>query len=475
MMRFAGVLLLLCLLLAGCAELAPNTVARPDQLSFPALQFHFPQVDKQQLANGMHLYLKEDHELPLVELTVMVGGGSLRDPLDKTGLSEFLAAALKTGGAGSFSAAAFETELEQRAIELSVTSSAYGYRIDMSLQSQDLTFGLEILTALLRTPRFDTERLELARQQMLDEIRRQNDDPEGIASRLLAAAVNPGHPFGMSPTRQTVEALTRQNLLQLHRRYFRPDNVWIAASGAFDSREFVNLLEQDCADWTAPPTMLSALPPLPAEPPGKILVADKDIPQTNIMMGHTGIDKDNPDLYALRVANYILGGGGFNSRMMREIRSDRGLAYSVYSYFQIGRRLPELFIAGSETKAESTVEVVQLMRRLIEQMTKQPVTPAELELAKQSLINSFVFAFTDTHSVVSRKLRLDYFDYPPQYLENYRARIAAVTIDDVQRVAKKYFRPEQLQIVLVGDSEKFLPGLKGLQLPLVTVDLANEQ
>jgi zinc protease len=201
------------------------------------------------------------------------------------------------------------------------------------------------------------------------------------------------------------------------------------------------------------------------------LIADKKIPQTSIRMGHPGISKDNPDYFALQVANYILGGGGFNSRMMREVRSNRGLAYSVYSYFQAGRRLPELFVASSETKTASTVEVVALMRQLMQQMIDEPVTEKELQLAKQSLINSFVFAFADSHSVISRKVRLDFYDYPQGYLETYQEKVAAVTVADVQRVAATYLHPDLLQIVLVGDSDAFAAQANSLGLPMETIVL----
>jgi len=463
------------LFLAACAQPSAVPQVRPDQLSFPPLHFNFPTVEKQQLANGIKLYLKEDHELPLVELTLLIGGGSIHDPLGKTGLSQLFAAALESGGAGDLSPAELETELEAMAADLSVTSSAYSYEIDLSLQQRDLQRGIEILADLLRRPRFDDARLELSRKQMLDGIRRQNDDPGSIAGRLLAKAVFPGHPFGASPQIPVVEKLSRADLLALHRRYFHPDNLWLAVSGDVKKDELIRLLQRNLGDWPAGKTPELSLPSLPAAPAGRILVADKAIPQTTILMGHQGINKDNPDMYALRVADYILGGGGFNSRMMREIRSDRGLAYSVYSYFQVGRLLPGQFIAGSETKTESTVKVVTLMRRLIQQMIDEPVSAAELELAKQSLINSFIFAFADIHSVVSRRVRLDYYHYPEHYMEDYQDKIAAVTVADVQRVAHQYLHPEQLQMVLVGDSREFLDALRKLGLPVEMVQLKPEQ
>lgn len=468
-------LILIAALLAGCGQPLTSMPQRPDQLQFPPLEFSFPAVERQQLANGIKVYLKEDHELPLVEISLLVGGGNVHDPFAETGLSQLFAQVLESGGTLSASPAELEAELEAMAAELSVSSSSYSYGIDLSLHRRDLRRGLEILAELLRRPRFDQERLELAKRQMVDAIRRKNDDPKSVSGRLLAQAVYRQHPFGSYPRISTVESFTREHLLQMHRRYFRPDNLWFAVSGAVEQSELFALLNDTLGGWQAAGSLDLSLPPLPEAPHGRIISADKQIPQTSILMGHPGISKDNPDLFALRVANYILGGGGFNSRMMREIRSNRGLAYSAYSYFQVGQRLPELFIASSETKAESTLEVVQLMRRLIQELIDQPVSEAELELAKQSLINSFVFAFTDSHSVVSRKLRLDFYDYPDQYLETYRQKLAAVTVADVQRVAKTYLQPQRLQIVLVGDSDRYAEAIKALELPLKVVELTGEE
>ena len=467
--------LLVVLLVVGCGHNFVDKQIRPDHLSFPALEFSFPAVVQQQLANGIKLYLQEDHELPLVELTLMIEGGSIHDSLKKTGLSQLFAETLGTGGAGELSPAELEAELEAMAAKMSVSSSSYCYEVDLSLHRRDLQRGIEILADMLRRPRFDAKRVELARKQLLESIHRKNDDPGSIAGRLLAEAVNPGHPFGQYPTAEQVAGLTREDLLELHQRYFQPEHCWLAVSGDVQQAELVALLEQQFGDWSSVENLIHDFPQLPQAPEGRIFLVDKELSQTTIMMGHRGINKDNPDVSALRVANYILGGGGFNSRLMREIRSNRGLAYSIYSYFQIGRHLPQLFIAASETKCGSTAEVVVLMWQLMQQMIDEPVSAAELDLAKKSLINSFVFAFENSHSVVSRKARLDFYDYPEDYLETYRQRIAAVTVEDVQRVARQYLHPQQLQIVLVGHSELYADAVSKLGLPVEKIDLKQTQ
>ncbi len=460
----------IAIFLSGCVPGPGKHLPRPDQLHFAPLEFRFPEVAVEQLDNGARLYLKEDHELPLVNLTLMVEGGSISDPLDKTGLSSLFAQALATGGAGNLGPDQLEAELEAMAASFSVSANLYSYEINLSLQKEDLDRGFDILADLLRAPRFDRDRIELARQQMLESIHRRNDEPGGIAARLLDETLAAGHPLGSSPTDETVSAITRADLVALHERYFHPANFWFAVSGDVDRDRLADRLEKVLGSWPQGDRWVRDFPTLPDSPPGHILLAEKDVPQTTILMGHAGISKDNPDQYALQVANFILGGGGFNSRLMREVRSNRGLAYSVYSYFQIGRYLPGFFIASSETKSESTAEVVSLMLTLIRQMREQPVTETELELAKQSLINSFVFAFENTHAIVARQVRIDYYDYPRDYLERYRQRISAVTVDDVLQVCRKYLHPDLLQVILVGRTSDFADQVVGLGLPVEKVD-----
>ncbi len=474
-MRLLLTTTLLLMLTACSASTLPQQV-RPDALSFPELEFEFPQVEHLTLDNGIEVYLRSDHDLPLVEMTTMIGGGSIYDPAELTGLSDLFVAGLQTGGAGERSPQELEETLENMAADLAVTSSSYAYTIDMSMRRQDLVQSVDILADILREPKFEQQRIEVARQGLIEGVRRRNDDPGSIAGRTLAQSIYRDHPFGRVAKKTTLAQIQREDLLRLHQTYFQPNNTSIAVSGDISLDELKTLLVQSMGGWetTGLPNLVPpALPEMAQK--GGISIADKDIPQTTIMIGQPGIDKNNPDAMTLKVANYILGGGGFNSRMMREIRSNRGLTYSVYSYFQIGRLLPELFIAKCETKCDSTLEVVSLMRAQMQEMIDMPVSDSEIQTAKESLINSFVFAFNNSHSIVTRKQRLDFYDYPPDYMQSYRQKIADVTTEDVQRVAKKYLRPDQLQIVLVGRRNDFEQDpAAALGMPVENVDLGVE-
>jgi zinc protease len=285
------------------------------------------------------------------------------------------------------------------------------------------------------------------------------------------AALYPNHYLGYSPTPETLAAITRQDLVDFQQTYFAPNNLWIAVSGDFDRANLMTLLNDRFGDWSQREVPEQQLPTIARSESGAIQVAAKDLPQTTIVIGDLGLTKDHPDQYAVRILNYILGGGGFNSRMMREIRSNRGLAYSAYSYFQVGRRLPGPFVAGTETKNVSVAPAISLTREIMVDLRNTLVTDEELKLAKESQINSFVFGFENTHSVVSRQMSLAFFDYPKDYLAGYRDRIAAVTAVDVQRAAREFIDLSRQQIVLVGNPEAFREDLVEFDLPVVEVDL----
>lgn len=448
---------------------------RPDQMTFPPLEIIFPEISQQQTDNGMNVYLKVDDELPLVDLTLMVRGGSIHDPVEKTGLSQWFAQALETGGSASLTPMQLEEELDRMAAQLTVTSSSYSYQIDLSVHQRDLSRGLEILTDLLRRPRFDTDRVELARHHLLEDLHRKNDNPAAIAGRYLASAVNPDHPFGLEPTLEGINSLAAADLVTVHQRFFHPENLWWGVSGAIDEQSFLAELNLLLGDWTSDRVDVPGIPALSDSVAARVHLIDRKLSQTTLLMGHRGISKDNPDMHAVRLANYILGGGGFNSRMMREIRSNRGLAYSIYSMLQPGRYLPELFVVSGETRNDSAVEVVKLVQKLIEEFISQPVPAEELESAKNSLINSFIFAFEDTHAVVTQKMRLDFYDYPADYLETYQERLEELTPVEIQRVAKLYLQPENLHIVLVGDSDILVPHIEGLGYDIEVIMLNQSE
>ncbi len=455
-------------LLAGCAAPLPSD---PDQLQYPALEFQLPEVETLVLDNGIRLYLKEDRELPLVQVTALIGAGGITTPKEKTGFAGLFGSTWRTGGAGDRSPEELDEFLDHLAANLGASMGPYTSQLDLSIRTQDLEQGVSVLADMLRRPRFASERLELARLQAQEQVRRQNDSPGAISSRLLMAALYPDSSLGYTPTHDTLASVSRQDMVDFQQSYFAPNELWMAVSGDFDRDTLMQLLQQNFGDWKQRQVPDQVMPTVARPKSGLIQVVTKDLPQTTVVIGDLGLTKDDPDQYAVRVFNYILGGGGFNSRMMREIRSNRGLAYSAYSYFQVGRRLPGPFVAGTETKNASVVPAVTLTREIMSELRDNPVDQDELQLAKESQINSFVFSFENTHSVVNQQMTLMFFGYPEDYLASYRDRIAAVTADDVQRVAREYVDLSRQQIVLVGDPEEFRDELEQIGLPVTDVEL----
>ena len=464
----------LILLLWPLAACAPSLPQHPDQLTFPELEFQLPDVERLELANGIRLYLKEDEELPLVQVTALVGAGSIGVSSRLAGFADIYAEVWRTGGTAETAPAQLENRLDSLAADLNASMETYTSQLDLSIRREDFGAGLQIMADLLRSPAFSAKSLELARLKAIENVRRQNDLPAAIAQRLMMASLYPGHPLGESPTIASLQRIERRHLETFHADHFRPNNLMLAVSGDFDRQQLLEQLADFFGDWPAGEVAEQPLPPVPESRKGTIQVVDKDLTQTTIRIGDVGLTKDNPDQYAVRVMNFILGGGGFNSRLMQEVRSNRGLAYSAYSYFQIGRRLPGPFIAGTETRNASVAQALGLMRDIMGNLRDNPVSKEELRTARESLVNSFVFGFEDSHAVVSQQMRLDFFGYPEDYLQGYRARIAAVTVADVQRVAKRYLHPGRQQIVLVGDAEVYAEDLAsfGQHIEMISVDEA---
>lgn len=454
MKKLLTTLFLLLSLFPAISAIAGSTID-PRKMTFPPLVFQVPTAERVVLDNGMIVYLLPDRELPLVSIQAFVGTGSVYEPADKAGLAGLTGAVLRGGGTALTSPEALDDDLEFMASSIESGIGEDLGTVSMSCLKKNLDRTLELFAQILIEPAFREDRVVQGKNLTIETIRRQNDDPKEVADRELLKAIYRDHPLGRFPTIETVSSLTRNDLVAFHARYFHPNNVILAVSGDFDRVEILAKLTKAFADWKRSEVTLPPVPePAPNSTP-EILLVKKDINQTVIRMGHLGIDKNNPDLYAITVMNAILGGNGFSSRLMSVIREKEGLAYNVDSSFRAGRRFPGIFSAETETKAATTAKAIGLMERMIADMTRQPVSDDEISLARESIINSFIFAFTSSASVVGQQARLEYFGYPKGYLENYRKNIAKVTKKDVLRVARKYLNPDKMILVVVGDEKKF--------------------
>lgn len=447
--------------------------ANPRSMSFPALHFSIPKAERVQLKNGTPVYLLQDHELPIVTVSALIHTGSVYDPTGKSGLASLTGSQLRGGGTLSQTPAELDRELEYMA---SAVESSFGTdlgTVSLTSLTKNLDRTLQIFTDVLLHPRFDEKRLEVAKRQALEMIRRQNDDPKELGDRELQKALYAGHPLGVIPTAATVSAIKRSDLQGFHQRFVRPDNMILTIAGDFDRTTMLAALNRLIGQvQPAGQLQLPEVPQVKLQFAPAVLYAPKQVNQSVIRLGHLGITKDDPDLYAIRVLDFILG-GSFTSRLMMEIRTNQGLAYNVGSHFDVGRRFIGSFTAETETKAEATLKTIGLMTSIIAGIRKEPVTEQELKLAKDSIINSFLFGFTTPASIVTQQARLEFYGYQADYLDRYRERIAAVTRKDVQGAAQKHLHPDAFKLVVVGDQKMFEKPLATFGR-VTTLDLKSE-
>jgi len=452
-MRIVICALILGLLNLGSAWGAER--ANPRSMTFPPLTFTIPKAERVLLANGTPVYLLQDRELPIVTVAALIRTGSVYDPATQSGLAQLTGSLLRGGGTTALQPRQLDEELEFMASAVESAFANDNGSVTMTSLTKNLPRTLQLFGDVLFRPRFDEQRFEIARRQALEAIRRQNDDPKAVGDRELTRALYAGHPLGQIPTAATLQAISRADLLAFHRRFVRPDNMIITVAGDFERNQIITLLNQTIGSAHANgPLALPTIPEVPSHEKPAVLHAAKEVNQSVIRLGHLGITKDDPDLYAVRVLDFILG-GSFTSRLMMEIRTNRGLAYNVGSRFDVGRRFTGSFIAETETRADATLTVIDLMTRIIKGIRTELVSEQELKLAKEAIINSFLFGFTSPASTVLQQARLELYGYQPDYLDCYRERIAAVTREDVLRAARKHLRPDAVTLVVVGDAKVF--------------------
>ncbi|MER3472597.1 MAG: insulinase family protein [Armatimonadota bacterium] len=442
---------LLCTLFTLCW--AATVLAIPPMgIEAPPLHYTLPKPERIILPNGVVVYLLEEHDLPLVDVQIRLRGGRLYEPADRAGLSTVFVRAWRNGGTLRHSPEAFNTAIEDMAATLDIADENDTLSITLSTLARDWRRGLALLAELLRTPAFRDEQVRLAKAQVVEQIRRRNDDLASIASREFAGFVyGTSHPLGRVPTVQSVQNITRQHLLAWHQKLVTPRNLWIAVTGDFDRRAVLEELRKRFGGWKGSSPALPTLPPPKDQPAGTGFIA-KQADQAHLRIGHLGVPRRVPERAALDVLNYILG-GSFTSRLTQEIRDKRGLAYAVWSSFAPANPRG-LFVIGCQTKSESAEEVIHLIREQVRRLTEEPPSEEELQQAKESLIHSFVFLFPTASDAVSAQMLLEIHGLPRDTYDTYIDRVRAVTAQDVIAVARKYLFPDRLRVLIVGDGKK---------------------
>ena len=432
---------------------APAQLPLLEGLEYPPLNANPPQAVKAELANGMRLFLLEDHELPVFNIAAYIETGEIYDPPGKIGLAAIAADVMRTGGTVSRTPDEINETLEFIAGSIEVgMSDEYG-SASLNVLSKDIDLGIELFADILMNPAFREEQLELRRGQLIEAIRRQNDSPLNLAFRELQVQLYGGHPYAQFATLESAQAISREDLAAFHRTHFRPEGIWMAVSGDFQSDAVIARIESAFEGWD-PPDAERPPTPAPQFQPGKIYHIEKEIAQTSIVFGHAGIRRVNPDWHAVLVMNDILGGSGFSSRLMRKARVERGLTYGIATNFARYNQ-PGFFFGYANTHPSNTVELIELVKASLAEMRSEPPADAELELVKNQNINSFVFLYTSSAQIASQSLIYQFLGYPERYLEEWTNNVAAVTKEDALAAAQKYLDPDNLVIVTVGPRAQF--------------------
>jgi predicted Zn-dependent peptidase len=475
-MKTFTAVLALALAVSGASLVAQTIPDHPSKLTFKPIAFDPPRAADHRvvLKNGMVVFIAEDKTLPLVNIGLTVRTGSYLEPAGKEGLAALTGSQMRRGGTKSLTAEQLDEKLDFLAANVGTGIGDTAGTASLNALSDNLDEALKVFVEMLKEPRFQEDRLALAKEQALQEMKKRNDDPADIERREWNALLyGEQHFTNRFTTEGSLKAITRDDLVQFHRRYFHPANMVAAVSGSFDRKQMIAKLESAFAGWPGPKP---AVPPVPADiqtvTPGLYRI-QKDVPQGRVSMGLPSVKRDSPDVYALEVMNEILGGSGFTSRITRTVRSNEGLAYSAGSGLRFGVWYPGAFRVAFQSKSRSVPYALSLVVEEIKKIRDQPVSAEELDTIKKSLIETFPSNFASKAQAMSIFASDEYTGRPPGYWATYRDRIRAVTPADVQRVARTHLTPDKMVILVVGNQTEIDVGDD--KHPVALAALANSK
>ena len=425
-------------------------------VKIPALHaFNPAQPKRVELPNGMVLLLQEDHELPVIDGFARIRGGSREEPAQKIGLVDTLADSWRTGGTKTKTGDELDDFLEARAAKVETGATVDSTNVSFSCLKADFDDVFAIFADVLRNPEFRQDKIDLSKDGNRTEIARRNDDASGIAQReSTKLGYGAQNPYARHPEYATLDAITRQDLIDWHKNHVHPNNILFGIVGDFDSTALETKLRKVFQDWAKGPAV--AAPKIDFQPakPGYYAIDKTDVNQSNIYMVELGTKRSNPDYYAITVFNEAFG-GGFSSRLFGSIRSKKGLAYGVGGGIGTSFDHDGLVRIVMGTKSSTTVESIQALYDEIDGLAKNPLSDDEIRRAKDAILNSFVFNFDSPAKVLREQMAYAFYGYPADYLERFRAGIEKVTPADAARAAAKYLHRDQLAVLVVGNAAEF--------------------
>jgi zinc protease len=423
-----------------------------------------------ELANGLVIFLQEDHELPFIDGTVLIRGGSRDEPAAKVGLVSLYGEAWRTSGTATVSGDALDTQLAAKAASIETSGGGATTSVEWNSLKGDFDSVFASAVDLLLHPAFKADKLQLGKQQLMSGIQRRNDEPGSIAARETAALVyGATSPYGRHAEYATVAAVTLDDLKAWHDRTVVPNGMIVAVEGDFDGAAMEAKLRKVFESLARGTVIETAKMEFPGPKPGVYFADKEDVNQSTIEIVGLGTERSNPDYYALSVMNEIFS-GGFGSRVFQSVRTRLGLAYSVGGSFGALYDHPGVFRSSAGTKSVSTVAATQAILDEIARLKTKPPTPEEMRNAKDQELNSFIFRYDSREKTLNEQVILAFYGYPADFLDKYKDGIERVTAADVTRVANKYIDVSKLAIVVVGNKSQIKPELSTLG-PVTNLDI----
>lgn len=442
------------------------------KVAIPALPPFKPQEPTRiQLKNGMIIFLQVDHELPLISGFARIRGGSRTEPAAKIGLVDIYGDAWRTSGTAKMNGDQMDDFLEARAAKIETDGGSDSTSISFDCLTKDFNDVFGLFTELLRNPDFKDDKIALSKDQMRSGIARRNDSSQGIAGREAGfLAYGKDNPYVRQPQYWTVEAIQKADLAAWHKSHVAPNNIMLGIEGDFDPKQMEATLRKAFDTWPRGTAISEPAIPLTPAKPG-VYVADKpEVNQSEVRMVELGIDRKNPDYFAVSVFNELFG-GGFSSRLFSNLRTKQGLAYSVGG--GIGSAFDHQGVTRLSigTKTNTTADAIKGLLEQIDELKTNPPTEAELKRAKDSVLNSFIFNFDTPGKVLREQMTYEYYGYPKDFLERYRTEVDKVTLADVNRLAQKYLKKDQLSILVVGKMSEVEKSLAAFG-PITKLDIS---
>lgn len=451
-MRQLSFFLLLLVLLSGCGTSSPALQSPLEGVEFPEPRsFSIPEVERFSY-NGITFFLLRDQELPLVTVNTLINGGSWLEPTEKTGLASITGTVLRSGGSHQYPDEELNELLEFRAASMETSFGLTNGSARLDVLREDFAELLPVYTDLLKNPLFPQERIDLAKTQRRTGISRRNEEASSVAGREFRKLIyGPESVYARIVEYTTLDNITREDIIAFHRQIVQGSNMLVGVVGDFDPETIRASLKEAFGVFEKGQPVDIAMPEVEYEFDSGIFFAHKgDMNQSQIRMGHIGGFRDNPDYAALQVMNQILS-GGFSGRLFQEVRTEQGLAYSVFGRYSSNVRYPGMFFAGLSTAAENTYEAYHATLHQIRRLQEERVTQEELDETRERMFNRIIFRYDSYSRILAEQISNYNLGLPEDAFEQYIEQVRQVTIDDIYRVANEYLQPDKMKVLIVGN------------------------